>query len=791
MKKSLVVLSLCPFVGLLGCASVEPRSSLFSSPSSSESLSSSDAGSANSSASGTSAASSNSSSLTSSSASSSSVDESPYQMTGEEFVDFFKNAMLNSSVDIEQDIIHDSDLSVTSHKSTLIKMNPALSSVEIIEGKTSEGFYQQLKDGVYTSASAYVSESQAWSIYPRQIIDPLQGSSSAMAKSLYQDVLEPLFLFEVSPINASNDNPAQIFQAVKKLYSRLTYVPGEHAYVLPRDTTQDLTFKNLTIHCENKQVISFDGAYRFNDYYDGDASSTLKATFSAVGETSPVLTDTILKSLAYHTVSCYAEDGTTLLGKAYAFDGHEAKTYFPLLKDPTDSTGAYRFKSWSGALTNVTTDLSVTAEFERVANADLYSFDNGTLSFKTNSPSGLYPASLILPEEFDGKAVTAFDFSKTYLWTPVVKLSLNASLTNIVTSSSGFTGATDVVLNGNPHFKLQGHSLYSADGTVFYGLNDQDFASEITLPEGVTTIEPYAFQGRSISAISLPNTLVRIGEYAFAETALTAVSLPDSVTSLGHDAFEEDFLLEEAHLPEGLLTIPDDAFFRDCSLTKAVYSSKLSAIGADAFRSCISLASANLPDSLTEIGDSAFENSGLKELALSSGDIYGKGNIFADCTALTEVYVPKKVLRLGEHLFSGDDLLASVRFEDPSTLTSIGGNAFIYCSKLKSLDLSKATALVSLGSSAFANCSALSSLVLPANIAWLGTDCFQGDAGLSLYLMATTEPSFSSGWNTLNSEAGTTVPYYFYSESAPASNPSHYWHYVDSLPSIYPAGVHE
>jgi len=135
--------------------------------------------------------------------------------------------------------------------------------------------------------------------------------------------------------------------------------------------------------------------------------------------------------------------------------------------------------------------------------------------------------------------------------------------------------------------------------------------------------------------------------------------------------------------------------------------------------------------------------------------------------------------------------LASVRFEDPSTLTSIGGNAFIYCTKLKSLDLSKATALVSLGSSAFANCSALSSLVLPANIAWLGSDCFQGDAGLSLYLMATAEPSFSSGWNTLNSEAGTTVPYYLYSESAPASNPSHYWHYVDSLPSIYPAGVHE
>jgi hypothetical protein len=695
--------------------------------------------------------------------------------------------MLNSTVDIEQDIIHDSDLTVTSHKSTIAQMNPSLSSVEIVEGKESEGFYSQLKDGVYSAANAYGSDTEAWSVSSFQVIDPLDGAASAMARDLYQEVLEPLFLYEVSPVNASNDSPTQIFLAVKKLYSRLTYQASNHSYVLPLDTTQNLTFKNLTIHCENKQVVSFDGAYRFNDYYDGDAYSTLKATFSAVGSTDPALKDEIMKALAYHTVTCYAEDGKTLLGKAYAIDGGQAKTFFPLVKDAADSTGAYRFVSWSSDITNVTADMSVTAKFELVANADLYSFSNGTLSFKLNDSTNLYPTSIILPDTFSGAAVTAFDFTKTYLWSPLVKLTLNASLTDIAVGSSGLTGATSVVLNGNTHFAIIGHSLYSADGTVFYSLNDADYAAEITVPDGVKEIKPYAFEGRSISKVTLPSSLVTIGKEAFAETALTAITLPDNVTSLGQDAFQGDYLLEEAHLPEKLVSLPDDLFFKDCSLTEVSYSSELTSIGADAFYECSSLTSVNLPDSLTSVGYSAFEETGLIEVSLSAGDVYHQNNIFSDCPALQSVYVPKEVKGFGEYAFTSDYLLTTITFEDVSSLTGIGGNCFAYCTSLASLDLGKATSLTSIGSYAFQDCKALTSLVLPAGITWMGNECFTDDTVLSLYLMNTAEPSFSSGWNALDSGTGTVVSYYLYSETAPTSNPSHYWHYVDSKPTVYPA----
>ena len=63
---------------------------------------------------------------------------------------------------------------------------------------------------------------------------------------------------------------------------------------------------------------------------------------------------------------------------------------------------------------------------------------------------------------------------------------------------------------------------------------------EISIPESVTAIEDYAFNGRSgLTSVVIPNSVTSIGSYAFEYcTSLTSVTIPSSVTSIGNNAFE-------------------------------------------------------------------------------------------------------------------------------------------------------------------------------------------------------------------------------------------------------------
>lgn len=85
---------------------------------------------------------------------------------------------------------------------------------------------------------------------------------------------------------------------------------------------------------------------------------------------------------------------------------------------------------------------------------------------------------------------------------------------------------------------------------------DNDGASITELPEGITNIKSYAFDGMSkLKLTSLPDGLLKIGSYAFQEcSSLGLTSLPDSITTLGSGAFEDALISLEA-LPENLTTV--------------------------------------------------------------------------------------------------------------------------------------------------------------------------------------------------------------------------------------------
>ena len=117
--------------------------------------------------------------------------------------------------------------------------------------------------------------------------------------------------------------------------------------------------------------------------------------------------------------------------------------------------------------------------------------------------------------------------------------------------------------DGNP-LKMTGHDFDEATGkgvitfdgaiaTVGSRAIYKTDVTSVTMPESVTAIGDYAFNGNSkLTSIKLAEGLESIGPYAFQGTGLTSVDIPKSVTTIGNYAFRCDNLSTlKVHWPEG------------------------------------------------------------------------------------------------------------------------------------------------------------------------------------------------------------------------------------------------
>jgi len=185
----------------------------------------------------------------------------------------------------------------------------------------------------------------------------------------------------------------------------------------------------------------------------------------------------------------------------------------------------------------------------------------------------------------------------------------------------------------------------------FYSFGECEFLSSITIPEGVTTIEDWAFGTAyyNLNSIILPNSLRSIGECAFWGTAIESITIPESVTSLANNAFVSCYKLDELNFnaincndmaaDNGLYQWQNNT---TTSITINI-GPNVSRIPAYAFASfswnnveeSIGLISAVnfLGDKCTEIGDFAFNS------CIESGVV---------------IYLPSSVVSIGTGAFSGN-----------------------------------------------------------------------------------------------------------------------------------------
>ncbi|MBR6249908.1 MAG: leucine-rich repeat protein [Bacteroidales bacterium] len=268
------------------------------------------------------------------------------------------------------------------------------------------------------------------------------------------------------------------------------------------------------------------------------------------------------------------------------------------------SIGSFAF--WNcNALKSISIPTSVTA-------IDNYAFCGCTSLASVNIPDGI---ETIGEETFMNCAITS--------------ITIPASVTSI--GQSAFSGC-----------KLQ--SVVFAEGSKLVSIGERAFnlcrkLSSISLPEGLTTIESYAFSDTPLSMVILPESVVTVGNGAFYYLANnSAIFVPKTKEELNLDncamsyfttvyysnsegwgesgnclwyLSEDGALLNITARPgtDGTMAnyeTGESPFYGNANISQ-VKLNGVSAIGSNAFEGCTGITTMLLPQSVANVGNDAFE----------------------------------------------------------------------------------------------------------------------------------------------------------------------------------------
>ncbi|MBO4805224.1 MAG: leucine-rich repeat domain-containing protein [Paludibacteraceae bacterium] len=194
-------------------------------------------------------------------------------------------------------------------------------------------------------------------------------------------------------------------------------------------------------------------------------------------------------------------------------------------------------------------------------------------------------------------------------------------------------------------------------------LPSDSFPSTLIIPEGVVSIDSYAFYTfsgcPSIHEVIFPKSLRTIGESAFGNSNIEKLILPGWVDSIGSRAF---LYAGEFHLSDSISFLDDWALPRIRLNRLVFYANGTKCYGW-----------VGDPDSCPPI------------VRIPKGVTYLKSGAFSDCTNLEEVYLPEELTSIEPFTFSNCKKLRKVHL--PSILKKVNLNAFRHCESLTDMEM--------------------------------------------------------------------------------------------------------
>ena len=287
----------------------------------------------------------------------------------------------------------------------------------------------------------------------------------------------------------------------------------------------------------------------------------------------------------------------------------------------------------------------------------------------------------------------------------------------------------------------------SRDGVLFDGEMTkliqcpEGMADTLVIPEGITDVLVTAlYRASRLTGIVIPASVSNLPFDAFPSTtsALTHIDVNDenpTFSSLDGVLFNHDGsklirypsnLVGTYAIPEGVVSVGDNAFSGSTGLTGVILPDSLLTLGQASFQNCTGLTIVTLPESLDRINGSAFYGcTGLTQVILGS-HVSLDGFTFAGCTALTDVTLMPGRTSIGRGVFQGCTSLEEIFL--PEGLTSLGQQTFMDCTSLKGILIPDSIYTIDYG--AFENCTGLKSVIVPDKVLSIEQSAFQGCTGL-------------------------------------------------------------
>ena len=194
-------------------------------------------------------------------------------------------------------------------------------------------------------------------------------------------------------------------------------------------------------------------------------------------------------------------------------------------------------------------------------------------------------------------------------------------------------------------------------------------------------------------------------------------------------------------------------------MTQVTIPEGVTSIGDRAFYTCTGLTEITIPEGVASIGDRAFAgyytfgdgtertvNMNLTSVSLPNSLTSIGGGAFQYCTKLESVVIPDGVTDIESGTFSGCESLQSISI--PDSVTAIGGSAFSGCKSLKSIAIPDGVTRID--GFAFVACESLESVVIPGTVTEIGNVAFNnGDHIKDVYFLGTKD-----AWQKVSIESG-------------------------------------